>query len=117
MTGTVYTVPPIPPDAKDTTWVGAGAISIGVEYRILDDAELAANYEGEQMEEIQDALAGARGPGYGGAGKAAFRREAKENIGQQDHVAFHQDVLLQADRGLGREFCLAHHGVGGRGIG
>ena len=58
MTGTVYTVPPIPPSAKDTTWVDAGAISIGVEYRILDDEELAANYEGEQMEEIQNATGG-----------------------------------------------------------
>ncbi len=58
MTGTVYTVPPIPPDAEHTTYVDAGAISIGVEYRLLDDAELANNYEGEQMDEIQDALDG-----------------------------------------------------------
>ena len=58
MTGTVYTVPPIPPDAEHTTYVEAGAISIGVEYRLLDDAELAANYEGEEMDEIQEALAG-----------------------------------------------------------
>ncbi len=58
MTGTVYTVPPIPPDAEHTTYVDAGAISIGVEYRLLDDAELTANYEGEQMDEIQDALDG-----------------------------------------------------------
>ena len=58
MTGTVYHVPPIPPDAEHTRYVDAGAISIGVEYRLLDDAELAANYEGEQMEEIQDALGG-----------------------------------------------------------
>lgn len=58
MTGTVYTVPPIPPDAEHTTWVEAGAIRIGVEYRLLDDSELAANYQGEQMDEIQDALAG-----------------------------------------------------------
>ena len=58
MTGTVYTVPPIPPDAEHTTVVDAGAISIGVEYRLLGDAELAANYEGEQMDEIQGALDG-----------------------------------------------------------
>jgi len=58
MTGTVYTVPPIPPDAQHTTWVEAGAITIGVEYRLLDDAELAANYQGEQMDEIQAALDG-----------------------------------------------------------
>ena len=58
MTGTVYSVPPIPPDAEHTTWVKAGAISIGVEYRLLDDSELAANYQGEQMEEIQQATGG-----------------------------------------------------------
>lgn len=59
MTGTVYSVPPIPPDAEHTTWVDAGAISIGVEYRLLDDAELAANYRGAQMDEIQEATGGA----------------------------------------------------------
>ena len=58
MTGTVYTVPPIPPDAQHTTWVDAGVIRIGVEYRLLDDAELAANYQGDQMEEIQEATGG-----------------------------------------------------------
>ena len=56
MTGTVYRVPPIPPDPEHTTWVPAGALSIGVEYRLLDEAELAANYEGSQMEEIRGAL-------------------------------------------------------------
>jgi hypothetical protein len=59
MTGTVYTVPPIPPDPAHTTYVDAGAIRIGVEYRLLDEEELAANYEGEQMDEIQNALDGA----------------------------------------------------------
>ena len=58
MTGTVYTVPPIPPDAEHTTWVDAGAITIGVEYRLLDDAGLAANYQGEQMVEILEATGG-----------------------------------------------------------
>jgi hypothetical protein len=56
MTGTVYSVPPIPPDAEHTTYVDAGAISIGVEYRLLDDAGLAANYQGEQMDEIREAV-------------------------------------------------------------
>jgi len=59
VTGTVYTVPPIPPDPAHTTWVDAGAIRIGVEYRLLDEAGLEANYEGEQMDEIQQALDGA----------------------------------------------------------
>ncbi len=58
MTGTVYTVPPIPPDVEHTTWVEAGAIRIGVEYRLLDDAELAANYRGAQMDQIQEATGG-----------------------------------------------------------
>lgn len=58
MIGTVYTVPPIPPDEEHTTWVSAGALSLGVEYRLLDDAELAANYEGAQMEEIQANIKG-----------------------------------------------------------
>ncbi|MGH0033892.1 MAG: DUF7700 domain-containing protein [Myxococcota bacterium] len=59
MTGTVYTVPPIPLDPAHTTYVEAGAIRIGVEYRLLDEAELEANYEGEAMDEIQEALDGA----------------------------------------------------------
>jgi hypothetical protein len=58
MTGTVYTVPPIPPDPEHTTYVEAGAIRIGVEHRLLDDAELAQNYEGEAMDEIQAATGG-----------------------------------------------------------
>jgi hypothetical protein len=58
MTGTVYTVPPIPPDPEHTTYVDAGALSIGVEHRLLDAAELAANYEGEAMDEIEQALDG-----------------------------------------------------------
>ena len=58
MPGTVYTVAPIPPDPDHTTYVEAGAISFGVEYRLLDDAELAANYQGADMKEIEEALAG-----------------------------------------------------------
>ncbi len=53
MPGTVYTVPPIPPDPAHTTYVDAGSLRIGVEWRLLDDAELAANYEGAAMDEIQ----------------------------------------------------------------
>ena len=58
MTGTVYSVPPIPPDAEHTTYVDAGALRFGVEYRLLDEAELAQNYAGEAMDEIQTALQG-----------------------------------------------------------
>ena len=59
MVGTTYNIPPIPPVAEHTRYVDAGNLSLGVEYRLLDDAELAANYQGEQMKEIQDALDGA----------------------------------------------------------
>lgn len=52
MLGTVYTVPPIPPDPEHTTYVDGGALRFGVEYRVLDDAALVANYEGEAMDEI-----------------------------------------------------------------
>ena len=58
MTGTTYTVPPIPPDPEHTTYIDAGALRIGVEWRRLDDQELAANYEGEAMEEVQAAIEG-----------------------------------------------------------
>jgi hypothetical protein len=51
-------VAPIPPDPEHTTYLDAGAGSFGVEYRLLDDAELAANYQGADMEEIQQALDG-----------------------------------------------------------
>ena len=39
MTGTVYTVPPIPPDPEHTTYVDAGASGVG---RMQASAELAA---------------------------------------------------------------------------
>lgn len=58
MTGTVYHVAPIPPDKEHTTYVEAGAVRIGVEYRLLNDAELAANYTGDDMAEIQAATGG-----------------------------------------------------------
>jgi len=58
MAGTVYTVSPIPPDPEHTRYVEAGAVSFGVEWRLLDDAELAAHYQGADMEEIQEALQG-----------------------------------------------------------
>ena len=59
MAGTVYTVAPIPPDPAHTNYLDAGVVSFGVEYRLLDNADLEANYEGADREEIQAALAGA----------------------------------------------------------
>jgi hypothetical protein len=58
MAGTVYTVAPIPHDAKHTRYVDAGAVRFGVEFRLLDDGELARNYQGRDMEEIQAAIKG-----------------------------------------------------------
>jgi hypothetical protein len=58
MPGTTYSVQPIPPDPSHTLYVDAGTILIGVEHRLLDEAELAANYEGEAMQEIEAAVAG-----------------------------------------------------------
>jgi hypothetical protein len=40
--------PAIPPVAEDTTYVPAGAVSIGVEYRVLTD-EILANLEGIEV--------------------------------------------------------------------
>ena len=34
--GTVYGIPPQPPDENSTTWFPAGALTIGVEYRDVD---------------------------------------------------------------------------------
>jgi hypothetical protein len=56
VTGTVYSVPPIPPDPEHTTWVPAGGLSIGVEYRLLDEAEIEANYAGRELDEIRAAV-------------------------------------------------------------
>ncbi|MDG2305517.1 MAG: hypothetical protein P8R42_12890 [Candidatus Binatia bacterium] len=58
MPGTVYTVPPIPPDPANTTYVAGGGLRIGVEHRLLDAGELAANYEGAAMEEVQANITG-----------------------------------------------------------
>ena len=40
---TRYSVMPIPPVDEHTSWFGAGAVRIGVEYRLLTDAVAAAN--------------------------------------------------------------------------
>jgi hypothetical protein len=56
VTGTVYSVPPIPPDPEHTTWVPAGGLSIGVEYRLLDEAGIEANYAGRELDEIRAAV-------------------------------------------------------------
>ncbi len=51
----VYDVMPIPPSEEATSFVEAGALRIGVEYRYLDDAELEAAYgdDAAAMEQIE----------------------------------------------------------------
>jgi hypothetical protein len=53
--GTVYTVMPIPPEEEVTTYVPAGAITVGVEVRVVDDALVGAQFKDatpEQQAEI-----------------------------------------------------------------
>jgi hypothetical protein len=40
----VYDIPPIAPDPKHTRYIEAGAVKFGLEYRVLDDQELATQY-------------------------------------------------------------------------
>jgi len=40
----VYDTPPIPPDPEHTRYLDAGAVRLGLEYRVLDDAELETQY-------------------------------------------------------------------------
>lgn len=46
MIGTVYRIPPQPPDPGSTTYLTAGVVTIGVEYRDLDPESLRATYAG-----------------------------------------------------------------------
>ena len=53
--GTVYTVMPIPPEEEVTTYVPAGAVTLGVEVRVVDDALVGAQFKNatpEQQAEI-----------------------------------------------------------------
>jgi hypothetical protein len=43
--GTVYTVMPIPPEEEVTTYLPAGAITVGVEVRVVDDALVGAQFK------------------------------------------------------------------------
>ena len=56
MPGVVYNVQPQPPVEENTRWFEAGAVTIGVEYRELDPANLVATYAGNaaDMAEIEE---------------------------------------------------------------
>jgi hypothetical protein len=45
MIGKVYGIPPQPPDPNHTTYLENGPISIGVEYRVVDQAALRETYK------------------------------------------------------------------------
>jgi hypothetical protein len=45
MIGKVYNMPPQPPEADKTTYLDAGAVSFGVEYRVLDPDSLRETYK------------------------------------------------------------------------
>jgi len=53
--GIVYRVQPEPPDPKNCQWLEAGAVRLGLEYRVLDPARLAEAYAGsdEDLAEIE----------------------------------------------------------------
>jgi hypothetical protein len=53
--GVVYQVQPQPPEPANTRWIDAGALVIGVEWREVDPASLAATYADrpEDMAEIE----------------------------------------------------------------
>ncbi len=56
MIGKVYNIPPQPPVAENTSYLRAGAVTFGVEYRELDPASLEATYQGNaaQLAELRE---------------------------------------------------------------
>ena len=52
--GTVYGIPPQPPDENSTRWFPAGALTIGVEYRDVNPDDLVKLYEHDpaQLQEM-----------------------------------------------------------------
>ena len=55
MIGKVYGIPPQPPQDSQTTYLEGGPISIGVEYRVVDQAALRETYKDDpaQLEELE----------------------------------------------------------------
>jgi hypothetical protein len=54
MIGTHYDGSPVPPVPEHTRYVGAGALSIGVEYRQVDASVIAATYGDVELREAGD---------------------------------------------------------------
>ena len=56
MVGTTYNVPPMPPDPASTDWFDLAPLRLGIEYRKVDPAALAATYgdDADHMAEIDE---------------------------------------------------------------
>ncbi len=56
MIGKTYNMPPQPPEEANTTYLDAGAVSIGVEYRVVDPAALRETYKDNpaQLAELEE---------------------------------------------------------------
>lgn len=54
MIGQVYDVQPMAPDPECTTYLDAGGLRIGIEYRELDPEKLADYYEGDDLKEVEE---------------------------------------------------------------
>jgi hypothetical protein len=54
--GKTYNMPPQPADEAATTYLDAGAVSIGVEYRVVDPESLRETYQGNaaQLAELEE---------------------------------------------------------------
>jgi hypothetical protein len=65
--GIVYQMQPEPPDADNCQWLEAGAIRLGLEYRVVDPARLAEAYAGS-AEDLAELEANSPEGGFHGAG-------------------------------------------------
>lgn len=54
MLGQTYNVQPVPPDPDHTVYFDAGALRVGVEYRVVTPEALAATYDGADLAEVQE---------------------------------------------------------------
>ena len=52
--GHVYDVQPMAPDADHTTYLDAGLLRLGVEYRRLDPEALQAYFSGDDLREVEE---------------------------------------------------------------
>jgi hypothetical protein len=65
--GVVYNIPPEPPKESDTTWLPAGAVTIGIEYRTLDPESLVELYR-DNPDHLAEMLAKSPDGGFADSG-------------------------------------------------